>query len=248
MGRFPHAILFDLGDTLLDFGRVDLHALFDQGGKLAYEFLQNDGLALPHFAEYARKHLWAIRLQAAWSFLTGREFHSRDLMKKVCAELGLDMSDEQLDEVSWLWYKPLHSQATVEEGLVGMLEGFEAEGIGLGIISNTFVPGEVLDRHLEEEGLLRFFDVRVYSCDVGRRKPSRRIFREALDRMNIDAHDAMFVGDSPRPDVFGSNRMGMISVLKDPEGDYDGKTARKPNHRIRKITELRDIVDKYRSA
>ncbi|MBS3820951.1 MAG: HAD-IA family hydrolase [Planctomycetes bacterium] len=247
MSYTAKAILFDLGDTLLDFGRVDLNALFDQGGKLAYEYLQGLDIELPHFAEYARKHLWAIRLRAAWSFLTSREFHSRDLMRKVCGRLGIELDDAQLDEVSWLWYKPLHHQATVEEGLAEMLQGFLDEGLKLGIISNTFVPGEVLDRHLEEEGLLRFFDVRVYSCDIGRRKPARRIFRVALARIGTEAPETIFVGDSPRPDIRGGNRMGMTSVLKDPDGEYDQRSACNPNHRIRSILELREIVARYRT-
>lgn len=242
------AILFDLGDTLLDFGRVDLHALFDQGGKLAYEFLRRQGEdgMLPTFAEYARKHLWAIRWRAMWSVLTGREFHSSELMRRVCRRLGIDLNDDVLDEVSWLWYKPLHLQATVEDGLAEMLQDFTDAGLSLGIVSNTFIPGEVLDRHLEEEGLLRFFDLRIYSCDVGRRKPSRRIFRAALDGLEVPACEIIFVGDSPKPDIRGANRMGMISVLKDPHDTYRHRSACHPDYRIRSITDLRTVVEKHR--
>lgn len=246
MTQTASAILFDLGDTLLDFGRVDLHALFDQGGKLAYAYLQEQDLDLPTFAEYARKHLWAIRWRVLWSVLTGREFHSRDVMRRVCRRLGIDLNEEMLAEVCWLWYKPLHHQATAEAGLVDMLERFTDMGLKLGIVSNTFLPGEVLDRHLEEEGLLRFFSPRIYSCDVGRRKPSRKIFRVALDALGVPAEEVIFVGDSPKPDIRGANRMGMLSVLKDPKGQYRQRGACHPDYRILSITDLQAVVDQHR--
>ena len=40
-------------------------------------------------------------------------------------------------------------------------------GLRLGIVSNTFSPQGALDQHLDAEGILEFFPVRVYSCDVG---------------------------------------------------------------------------------
>jgi len=35
--RRIEAILFDLGDTLLDFGEIDRHEIFELGTRLAYQ-------------------------------------------------------------------------------------------------------------------------------------------------------------------------------------------------------------------
>ena len=95
--------------------------------------------------------------------------------------------------------------------------------------------------------MLELFPIRVYSCDVRFRKPDRRIFQIALRRGNLQAEQTVFVGDSPRADVRGANRAGLISVLKDPMGRYDRSSIR-PAHHVRRITELAAIVDQYDST
>ena len=244
MTRTIKAILFDLGDTLLDFGEVDLHALFEQGARGAYDYLLTLGRPLPPFARYHMRHLWAVRWNVLKSAIIRREFCTQEVMTRHCRRMGLSLDSKQLLELCWLWYEPLSRRAVVEPGLGDMLQGFINDGLQIALVSNTFVPGEVLDRHLESEKLLDFFPVRVYSCQVGFRKPDPRIFMEALNHLSLQASETIFVGDSPRADIRGSNRMEMISVLKDRTGRYDQSRCR-PTHRIRSILELPSIIAKY---
>lgn len=239
-------ILFDLGDTLLDFGKVDVQGLFEIGARLSYAFLRTEGLKLPAFSRYHRKQLWAIRWQYFKSHFTRKEFNALDLIHKLGRRMGHRLSEKQVEKLAELWYQPLKKSATVEDGLGEMLRGFREQGLKLGVISNTFVPGEALDKHLEEEGLLEYLPDRIYSCDVRYRKPNRNIFRLALEKTQLRPEATMFVGDSPRADIVGANRIGMISVLKDPTGRYDDNSI-SPRHRIRSALELQDIVDLYRT-
>jgi len=78
------------------------------------------------------------------------------------------------------------------------------------------VPGHVLDAHLEQLGLLRFFPHRIYSCDVRYRKPDRRIFQLALDAVGVAANEAVFIGDNLHADVYGARRAGLLSIWKRP--------------------------------
>jgi len=243
MSRRIRGILFDLGDTLIDFGRVDAHALFEQGARLAHEHLQKLGQPVPSFAHFHRRQFWSIRWNYLKSRITGREFNSLDLIRRNSRRWGQTLSDEQFLELAWCYYQPLRDCASVQEGLAEMLEGFRRIGIQLGVVSNTFVPGEMLDRHLAEEGLLDLLPVRVYSCDVRYRKPHPSIFRDALRRLGVPAGEACFVGDSPRADIYGANRAGLMSVLKDPSGKVTCGSAR-PSFRIRSILELQVIVDR----
>jgi len=244
MARRIRGILFDLGDTLLDFGQVDAPKLFRAGARLAYDYLRRLGVALPPFWRYHRRQLRAVRWHYFISHLSGREFNSMDLITRFSQRFGHELTPEQLIELAWRWYRPLSRQADVEEGVREMLADFRRAGLVLGVVSNTFVPPQVLDRHLANEGLLEQLPVRVYSCDVGCRKPNRRIFRLALRRAGLNAADTMFVGDSPRADVYGSSRVGMISVLKDPSDRHNSGRYR-PDHRVRSLSELARIVAEY---
>ncbi len=247
MSRRIKGILFDIGETLLDFGKPDVHSMFEAGARLAYEFLKEINKPIPSFAAYHRKQLWAIRWAYLKSRFTRREFNSMDLIRKIARRMGHELTREQSLELAWLWYEPLSKCATVENGVLEMLPRLQQAGMKMGIISNTFIPGEVLDRHLLDKGLLDFFPVRVYSCNVGFRKPDRKIFRIALKQLGLDPDETMFVGDSIIADIQGANKAGLVSVLKDPV-DYNADSATKPRCRIRNLTEIETLVANYNDS
>ncbi len=244
MAQRIRGILFDLGDTLVDFGHVDAPKYFEAGGRLAYAYLEQLGQPLPPFPRFYRHQLWSIRWNYFKSWVTRREFRASDLILRISRRMGQRLTNEQVLDVAWLWYEPLSRVATAEEGLQGLLEEFCQAGMTLGVVSNTFIPGEVLDRHLEQLGLLEFLPVRVYSCDVRYRKPSRKIFRIAQERGRLLAGETLFVGDNLRADVGGANRAGMISVWKAPPG-VSKASGFHPRHRISTLEELKDVVARY---
>jgi len=247
MLRRVRGILFDLGDTLLDFGEVDVLRLFRSGAELAYGYLQSLGQPLPSFGRFHRRQLWAIRWRYLISRITRREFNSLDVLSRLGHRMGHVLTHEQNLELSWLWYKPLRKLATLEAGALEMLRSLGQAGLVLGVVSNTFIPGEVLDRHLRQEGLLELLPVRVYSSETVHRKPHPKIFELALSRADLKAEETMFVGDSPKADIQGANRAGLISVLKDPENRHSDSRIR-PHHRIRSIVEMVGIVAQYNGA
>ena len=247
MQKQVKGILFDLGETLLDFGQVDVNALFEDGARAAYEYLQQQGKSLPPFSAYHRRQLWAIRWNYLKSQITGREFNTLDLMGKMAGRLGHELTEAEAMELAWLLYEPLGDQATVEVGLADMLAGLTSQGLALGLVSNTFIPGEVLDRHLKREGLLGLLPIRVYSSDTGYRKPNRRIFATALEQLALPADAVMFVGDSLVADIKGANKKGMISVLKDPTGKHD-RAGIRPAYRVRSLAELPGVIAKCNGA
>jgi len=235
-------ILFDLGDTLLNFGKVDVLGLFEQGAKRAYDYLKSIRQPLMPFPQFYRKQFWAIRWSYFKSRITRREFNSLDLLGRVSHAMGHRLTHDQMLELAWQFYVPLHDKATVEPGTRELLEDFSRQGLTLGLVSNTFLPAEVLDRHLEESNLLDLLPHRVYSSAVIYRKPHPGIFKIALSLTGLAATQTLFVGDSPHADIVGANRNGLISVLKDPAARHP---RAKPVHRIARLEELRGIVAGY---
>ncbi len=244
MNPSVRGILFDLGGTLIDFGRVDVDALFEAGARLAYAYLQQLGQPLPPFVKYRRSQYRAIRWNYFKSCLTGREFNALELLADLGGKMEHDLSRTQYLELAWQWYLPLSKIATVEPDLPKTLAQIASGGVKLGLVSNTFIPSEVLDRHLADEKLLDPLPVRVYSSQVQYRKPHSKIFRFALAGIGLGASETMFVGDSLKADIRGANRAGMISVLKDPVSRHD-RAGIVPAHRICKLAELPQIVARY---
>ena len=238
-----NTILFDLGDTLLDFGKVSVAKLFDAGGRLAYEHLARLGHRLPPFSKFYLKNYIAIRWNVIKCAITLKDFHAAQLMDRILREMSIIVDRSTLLDLCWLWYKPLHDCVTVEAGLHDMLKDFANQGLKLGVVSNTFIPGETLDRHLAETGLLEYLPKRIYSCDVGWQKPKPIIFQKALEIMESKPSETIFVGDKERNDVRGAKRAGMITVRK----DITEKKSSIADFKVASMLELYDIVKKCNS-
>jgi len=222
------AIIFDLGETLLNYGEVDVDELFGQGAHLTYEYLrQISGGAdsLPPFKRYHRRHWLSIRWHYAISVVTRREFDCLSLLDSKAQAMGLHLDEKQLQELAWRWYQPLGEAAKIEQNLHRHLQELMNMSLRLAIISNTFLPAAVLDRQLEKFELLRFFPVRQYSSGTGYRKPDRRIYQKTLDLLGVEPTEAIMVGDKLNEDIKGPGKLGMAGVYKRGTVNRDRKIS-----------------------
>lgn len=112
-------------------------------------------------------------------------------------------------------------------------------GVRLGLISNSHRCLDSFRSHFELDGLI---SVTVSSLEHGFLKPHPSIFRVALERAGVGAHEAAMVGDSLSHDVAGARRVGMRGILlvrggEPPEVD-DGIAV------IRTLTELPTLLER----
>ena len=241
------AILFDLGETLLNFGQVNTRQVFRQGAKLSYNYLRTCGQPVGNFRSYCYRNLMAIRTHYWLSHLTGRDFDALALLKKLGAKKDFKLDDQQWRHLAWLWYEPLSKLAKVESRLKETLTALKALDLKLGIVSNTFISGTSLDRHLEQLGILDFFPVRLYSHQFDFRKPDARIFKVAAERIGHVLENILFVGDHIRKDVKAAAKVGMHAVLKAAPGNA-GKKIPKGAWRINHLSELPELIERINAA
>jgi FMN phosphatase YigB (HAD superfamily) len=115
--------------------------------------------------------------------------------------------------------------------------------VRLGMICDTgLTPGRVVRRLLHQLGLLTYFDVCVFSDEVGVPKPDPRIFHTALDALAADASHAAHVGDLLRTDVAGARGVGMTSiriraVYDDPSGQPEADLLTDSHAQLQQIFE-----------
>lgn len=236
------AVLFDLGETLLIFGRLKASSLFEEAARFSYEYLKQLGQPVGRFSVYRFWNLWGIRLHLLASYLTGTDFDSLSILKQYGRKKGLTLSDAEWEELNWQWYRPLAEKARIEPQTAETLQTLRDMGFRLGILSNTFIHGSTLDRHLRQVGLLDFFDLRLYSYQFSFRKPDRRIFWEAARRLQTAPQQTVFVGDRMDKDVCGARGAGMIPVLKEA---HTNRKKRVPAgvFRIQYLSELPELIN-----
>ena len=213
----PHpvkAVLLDFGDTLVQFGPIDHAAAFREAVRETHALWRRRKRCVPPMWHYALRQWLALRFGHAKRRLTGREIDAVELVQRACANVSLTAPRSFYEALLWHWYAPLARRAWLEPGTHRTLARLQASGYRLGIVSNTFVPGFVLDRHLLQLGLLRFFPHRIYSANVGQRKPSPAMFHLACRAVGCLPHEVVMVGDQWRADVRGAQRAGLGAIHK----------------------------------
>jgi len=241
------AVLFDLGDTLLDFGKVDTTRAFLEGAKLTYAFLQEHGQPVPPFSWYFARNLVRLRIRYLVSNLTHRDFDSLEVLRAVGTRHGVKLSRAQWDDFAWLWYEPLSRRARTEEDLREALAELRRMGLKLGIVSNTFVSRASLEKHLRLLSLLEFFPVQLYSYEFHVRKPSPEIFRIAADKIGARAESILFVGDRIDNDIRPALASGMRAALKAAYTN-EGKTVPPGALKIQRLAELPALITQINDA
>ncbi|MBU1260586.1 MAG: HAD family hydrolase [Planctomycetes bacterium] len=237
------AVLFDIGETLLVFGKVDAVALFKKGGKLAYEFLKNHNQPVKSLRFFLVRHLIVIRLLNLWSNIIKRDFDSSEILKKVEQFNGIKLTEAQWQEFAWRWYKPLSKLTQIEPDIKQTLSKLKQAGIKLGLLSNTFINATTLERHLAQIGILDFFDARLYSYQFKYRKPNKKIFIEAAEKIGIRPENVLFVGDRLDMDAAGALEANMTAVLKKA---YTNTNKNIPQNviKIERLAELVGVVER----
>jgi putative hydrolase of the HAD superfamily len=89
---------------------------------------------------------------------------------------------------------------------------------------------------LERAGLGELFDGVLTSAEAGARKPSPRIFEQALRLADADAGAAIHIGDSLEEDVAGALAAGIEPVLI----NRTGAVVREGVRTVESLVELKD--------
>jgi putative hydrolase of the HAD superfamily len=202
------AVLFDWGHTLMDF--VWDEELIANGQRAGLEAIGRDDLPdadllSAHFREHYEPLFWVPG--------TIEELEYPGLVRRLLSDFDVDVSDEELNRFLEAEHAAWDPARQLGAHTHALLDSLHARGLKTGLVSNAFDPGWLLHRDLEQMGLGERLDVAVFSSEVGRRKPDETIFRAALQALEVEPGDALFVGDRRYEDVRGAKELGMKTVL-----------------------------------
>jgi epoxide hydrolase-like predicted phosphatase len=109
-----------------------------------------------------------------------------------------------------LWGEALRAIYAPKEGMFSLASLLKEKGYLVGLLSNAEMAAMAF---FYEQGYA-MFDAAVFSCAEGTRKPEQRIYEIALERLNVKAHEAIFIDD--RADfIAGAQRLGIHTILFD---------------------------------
>ena len=219
-------LLFDLDDTLLDFGKAQI---------LAFKKLLEDenieyGDELFEQYETINKSLW-------------RSFERGEISNKVVtserfirffALFGMEVDGSEVDN---RFRSYLAEGNQLFEGIVEMLEKLSLThklyiaSNGIGITQHT---------RLKNNNLNKYFDKIFISEEIDSKKPDREFFDIILKEVGVeDKGEVLMIGDTLTSDILGANNVGIDSCLVDIHGIENSEIN--PTYKIAKTIDLLNI-------
>ena len=238
------AVLFDLGETLLDPGG-DSPSFADQAEEdfgAVYRYLQQQGKPLPDWPDFFQAIYSLFQSQRQVSFATDTSLHVGTTIQEALARMGVALSEAEIRACVRLTFQYSDDHAVLYPQVIPLLEQLQAQGLATGLISNTIWPGWCQDETLERLGIRDLLHPRIYSADVPFTKPHPSIFLRALELLGLEPDQAVYVGDNLDPDICGAQGVGMKAILFRPPYRQDGHPGITPHATVGSLDEIPEAL------
>jgi putative hydrolase of the HAD superfamily len=214
------AITFDLDMTLIDFIKLK-----KKGSDAAAKAMTKAGFKVD------KKELFDFYLDD----IEGDKVFGDFLRKKG------NYSDRLLAAAINAYLKEKQKYLKTYPSVKKVLLSLKKQGLKLGIVTDAQRLKAYM--RLDALGIADIFDAVVGYEDTANYKPSILPFRKALELLNVQASEAMHVGDWPERDIAGAKKVGMKTCLA-----YYGYKNHKmgkwvePDYKIDSISDIIEVM------
>jgi len=180
-------------------------------------------------------------------WVRSRDEHVSSTLAEICARAGVAYDDEQWHAS----YRSFWHPATVTDpDVVPLFERLRADGIRVGVLSNTVWPRVWHDEIFVRDGLDHLIDGAVYTSDIAWTKPAPQAFLAAMDAVGVgDPAACVFVGDRLFDDIYGAHNAGMRAIHV-PHSTIPstqlGHTEGEPDAVVDRLAEIPDVISRWR--
>lgn len=133
----------------------------------------------------------------------------------VCAELERPKPD-----VPSLWGDAFSAVYSPREEVFSLARRLHDKGVEIALLSNTEVPAM---QHFHAQ-VYDMFDVTVFSCAEGTRKPERRVYELTLARLGSRPDRSVFIDDKQEY-IDGAKQAGLHTILFKDVGQVRAELA-----------------------
>lgn len=142
-----------------------------------------------------------------------REVTNAVWVAEALGNLGFEVTenDPRIKAVLNIFFQDFIKTLELRDGAKKILDQTRKQG-KVALISN-FTHAPVIYKSLRKLGISEFFNAVVVSQQVGWRKPSSYIFQFTLKCLEVQANEAVYIGDSPNEDIKGAEQAGLKTVF-----------------------------------
>jgi len=202
------AVIFDYIGTLVNCGNYTMEASREK----LHMALVNEGfdVAKDKFLEaYIQAHEKYRKIR----YKQLREVTNAIWVAEALGNLGFKVTadDYRIKAALNVFFKDYVDTLELRAGAKKLIKQ-AAQQCKVALISN-FTHAPVIYSSLMKTGINMFFNAVVVSEENGWRKPSSHIFQDALNKLQVQANHAVYIGDSPIEDIKGAKQAGLKTVF-----------------------------------
>lgn len=222
-------LLFDVDDTLLDFGAAEDNAL-----RLLFEEQK-----IPLTMEI--KHHYKKMNQAMWQEFEAGKLERDELVNTRFSRLfkafGQDRDGVLLEKSYRRFLEEGHELIDGAQSLIETLK----KDYDLYIVTNGV--SKTQDKRLRDSGLHASFKDIFVSEDTGYQKPMKEYFDYVFARIpNFNRENTLIIGDTLGSDILGGQKVGMDTCWFNPTNKINTSQIT-PTYQIEKLEKLYDILN-----
>ncbi len=219
------AVIFDLDNTLVDFVAMKRHAI-----DAAIGAMMDAGINLSHIQIKSR--IDKIYEELGWEY--------QQVFDKLLKE-SLGYVDHRMLSAGIIAYRRAREAALKPfPHVTATLMHLVKKGVKLAVLSDA--PAREAWLRLCYINFHHIFDVVVTFDDTGERKPSPKPFLLALEKLQVDPHEAIMIGDWAERDMVGAKNVGMITAFA-RYGDAFGAGDVNADYDLTDIKQIINIVE-----
>ncbi|MEM6427976.1 MAG: HAD family hydrolase [Deinococcota bacterium] len=185
-----NAVIFDLDNTLLDRTRTFITFLHKQHARFAGRLVN---ISVEAFVETVLKY-------------DDNGYAAKpDMYGQACTDWSINLRDSLVND----FYEHYGYNPILNEGALELLTSLR-QHYKLGLITNGKRKGQ--NAKIDGAGIRDYFMSIHISEAEGIAKPDSRIFERCLDKLEVAAERAVYIGDHPDKDVAGAQSAGLKGV------------------------------------
>ena len=202
------AVIFDYVGTLVNCRNYTMEASREK----LYTALLNEGF------DVAKDKFLAAYIQAHEKYRIIRYEQLREVTNAVwvteaLCNLGFKVTadDYRLKAALDVFFQDYVDMLKLRAGAKKLIKQAK-EQCKVALISN-FTHAPVIHKSLRKTKINTYFNAVVISEENGWRKPSSHIFQDTLNKLQVQANEAVYIGDSPIEDIKGAKQAGLKTVF-----------------------------------
>ena len=202
------AVIFDYVGTLVNCKGYSM----DASKEKLYKALQDEGFNCTQ-ESFMQAYSVAHEKYRKVRYEQLREVTNAVWVAEALCSLGFQVTpdDARVKTALNVFFQDFVDTLELREGAKKLLKQTQSH-CKVGLVSNfTYAP--VIYKSLRQLGISPFFNAIVVSEENGWRKPSSHIFQDTLKKLQVEADEAVYIGDSPIEDIKGAKQAGLETVF-----------------------------------